>query len=42
MSDASSRISSALSTPAAMSGDCCPIETETPQESPSKPMCDDV
>ncbi len=29
---------SALSTPAAMSGDCAPIDTEMPHESPSNPI----
>jgi hypothetical protein len=31
----------ALSTPWAMSGDCEPIETLTPQDAPSKPFFDE-
>ena len=37
----STRVSNASSTPWAMSGDCAPIETETPQEAPSKPFFDE-
>jgi len=36
------RASSEVLTPTAMSGDCCPIERETPQDSPSNPMCEEV
>jgi hypothetical protein len=35
------RSSSACSTPCAMSGDCVPIETETPHEAASKPFFDE-
>ena len=36
-----SRSSIALSTPWAMSGDCEPMETLTPQDAPSKPFFDE-
>ena len=35
------RASYALSTPWAMSGDCAPIATLTPQDAPSKPLADE-
>ncbi|RAO49864.1 hypothetical protein PSN01_04585 [Micromonospora saelicesensis] len=41
LSDAPVRSSKALSTPCAMSSDCAPMETLTPQEAPSKPFFDE-
>ena len=41
LSDAPVRSSKALSTPWAMSADCAPMETLTPQEAPSKPFFDE-
>ena len=41
LSDSPVRSSMALSTPWAMSGDCEPMETLTPQEAPSKPFFDE-
>ena len=40
-SESPARSSRALSTPCAMSGDCEPIETLTPQDAPSKPFFDE-
>ncbi len=40
-SSPSTRFSYAVSTPCAMSGDWAPIETETPQEAPSKPFLEE-
>ena len=37
----STRDSYAVSTPWAMSGDCEPMDTDTPQEAPSKPFLDE-
>ncbi len=37
----SARSSKASSTPWAMSGDCAPIETETPHDCPSKPFLEE-
>ncbi len=37
-SSPSTRFSYAVSTPCAMSGDCEPMDTETPHEAPSKPF----
>ncbi len=40
-SSPSTRFSYAVSTPCAMSGDCAPMDTETPQEAPSKPFLEE-
>ena len=37
----SARSSKASSTPWAMSGDCLPIDTEMPHDSPSKPLVEE-